>query len=467
MRFKILKDGLPDPADPRLKQELGNDINEYVQQSLATLMASVMAQARLADKPKLGIRYCIRGQGNRVLPILWWDTGDDNIDDAVDKVFHMNRMNMFFKTSTAENVNKYVMDNYFHGNGRLYSSYITRSQKSYHLKSLPPGRHVQMETGEEAFEDVKYQVPVGIKETDMKGYTANFLDHVSTNCNSNVIFDQVFVFRKNNDAMEKGIYKRISHMEYNLKTLPETKDVLPQWYEQVRDKLDDYSRDIIDFIEENMVQVFVNAYCSQRHTADAFAATFAGHVCNGTELVVFTDEVNLENPDSINELLTFNWYKPVETENGLGYMYPYHVAGALFTLPFIEERYLPAFGSTSDRSMRDTSTGVGNSVITAEDRDRKRIIELKSSSLTQHLFICGGTGSGKTYTMRSLLKNLYGNEKINFLVIEPVKSEYRLLKEMDESLKNDLLFLTPGDETLFPMRLNILEPIIPDRPLIS
>mgnify|MGYP000852097970 FL=1 len=59
---------------------------------------------------------------------------------------------------------------------------------------------------------------------------------------------------------------------------------------------------------------------------------------------------------------------------------------------------------------------------------RKKISEqrilLSKEELTKHTFITGSTGSGKSNTIYRLLEQL-GREKVNFLVIEPAKGEYK------------------------------------------
>ncbi|MCU4421541.1 ATP-binding protein [Acinetobacter lwoffii] len=54
--------------------------------------------------------------------------------------------------------------------------------------------------------------------------------------------------------------------------------------------------------------------------------------------------------------------------------------------------------------------------------DQKIILDNKQ--LTQHTLVCGSTGSGKSNTLYTILNNLR-QQKIPFLVIEPVKGEYK------------------------------------------
>lgn len=75
-------------------------------------------------------------------------------------------------------------------------------------------------------------------------------------------------------------------------------------------------------------------------------------------------------------------------------------------------------------------------------------VNLKLEDLNKHIFIAGVTGSGKTTTCHSLL---YGS-KLPFLVIEPAKTEYRVLTQCD-----DILVFTLGNENIAPFRLNPFE----------
>ncbi|MDL0103805.1 hypothetical protein NYG89_05890 [Campylobacter felis] len=76
-------------------------------------------------------------------------------------------------------------------------------------------------------------------------------------------------------------------------------------------------------------------------------------------------------------------------------------------------------------------------------------VSIDKLSLDKHIFITGVTGSGKTTTCQNLLIN--SNKP--FLVIEPAKTEYRILKKKYD----DLLIFTLGKDTVAPFRLNPFE----------
>ncbi|WP_291946871.1 ATP-binding protein [Campylobacter sp.] len=76
-------------------------------------------------------------------------------------------------------------------------------------------------------------------------------------------------------------------------------------------------------------------------------------------------------------------------------------------------------------------------------------LSINKFDLDKHIFITGVTGSGKTTTCQNILIN--SNKP--FLVIEPAKTEYRILK----NIYDDLLIFTLGNDTLSPFRLNPFE----------
>ena len=76
-------------------------------------------------------------------------------------------------------------------------------------------------------------------------------------------------------------------------------------------------------------------------------------------------------------------------------------------------------------------------------------VYIDRSNLDKHTFIAGVTGSGKTTTCHRILSE----SNVPFLVIEPAKTEYRILKNLYE----DLLIFTLGNDNIAPFRLNPFE----------
>ena len=89
-------------------------------------------------------------------------------------------------------------------------------------------------------------------------------------------------------------------------------------------------------------------------------------------------------------------------------------------------------------------------------------LKLHLSALTKHMFVAGVPGSGKTTAVLNLLVQLF-RCKIPFLVIEPVKTEYRVLKTLQnhpdpriKELTNQLRVYSPGNDAISPFRFNPL-----------
>ncbi|MBC2714919.1 MAG: ATP-binding protein [Desulfobacteraceae bacterium] len=87
---------------------------------------------------------------------------------------------------------------------------------------------------------------------------------------------------------------------------------------------------------------------------------------------------------------------------------------------------------------------------------------LQTHKICNHCFVSGMTGKTKTNTMRNIILQLH-EQKIPFLVIEPVKTEYRILKTLKNHpdknasrLAKSLEVYTVGVETVSPFRFNPL-----------
>lgn len=76
---------------------------------------------------------------------------------------------------------------------------------------------------------------------------------------------------------------------------------------------------------------------------------------------------------------------------------------------------------------------------------------LDKDILDKHVFVAGVTGSGKTTTCHRILLQ----SQLPFLVIEPAKTEYRILKHQEAC--KDLLVFTLGNDQVAPFRLNPFE----------
>ena len=136
-------------------------------------------------------------------------------------------------------------------------------------------------------------------------------------------------------------------------------------------------------------------------------------------------------------------------------------SGELHLLLSLPGREFPGFGLREtppfDTDFRDISAPyikIGDVLCNGLSIPDKCVVPV--DDLTRHGLVAGITGSGKTNTVFNLLTQLSADHDRPFLVIEPVKSEYRaLLDEIDQ-----LLIFTLGDERpelSSPFRLNPFE----------
>jgi len=93
----------------------------------------------------------------------------------------------------------------------------------------------------------------------------------------------------------------------------------------------------------------------------------------------------------------------------------------------------------------------------APERSAGAAFRVDPDELTGHTLVVGATGSGKTTTLFSLLRNVATTGR-KFLVIEPAKMEYRRLLTTEWGQKQNLTVLTLGAETIAPFRINPFEP---------
>ena len=93
---------------------------------------------------------------------------------------------------------------------------------------------------------------------------------------------------------------------------------------------------------------------------------------------------------------------------------------------------------------------LGNLVQSGNEIDDTKVY-LEKSAFNKHIFITGVTGTGKTTTCQKLLLE----SELPFLVIEPAKTEYRIL--MNNAKTENILIFTLGNDKVAPFRLNPFE----------
>ncbi len=115
----------------------------------------------------------------------------------------------------------------------------------------------------------------------------------------------------------------------------------------------------------------------------------------------------------------------------------------------------PAFGINLGVGLGSLAKTLTLGRILDKGNETSQSYRMLQANLTKHLAVFGLTGSGKTNSIHHLLRQLWKNEHVPFLVIEPAKAEYRALATMDE-FRDDLLVISAGiDRTATcPLRLN-------------
>ena len=97
---------------------------------------------------------------------------------------------------------------------------------------------------------------------------------------------------------------------------------------------------------------------------------------------------------------------------------------------------------------------IGN--VVASDGQAAERLDLDAELLKKHLLICGGSGSGKSETTRTIIKALT-EQKIPFLLIQAYKPNYRQFFEEHQKVAGSAAIYTVGSEGGIPLRLNPLE----------
>ncbi len=115
------------------------------------------------------------------------------------------------------------------------------------------------------------------------------------------------------------------------------------------------------------------------------------------------------------------------------------------------------FDVTQEPAARPAAVTVGE-VLDRGHRHAGRLA-LPLDSLNRHVLVCGATGTGKSHTVRALLEAATGAD-IPWLVLEPVKAEYRLIAERlaAGTATGQVVLIRPGESDAIAAGLNPLEP---------
>jgi hypothetical protein len=142
-------------------------------------------------------------------------------------------------------------------------------------------------------------------------------------------------------------------------------------------------------------------------------------------------------------------------------------AACAFRLPIAVDGAVPAFPVRRGQfGQSEAYVTTGPAVTIGQTADTLAPLRLPLTAFTKHALVAGSTGSGKTSTVLELLRQLWVDHGIPFLVIEPVNSDaddYRRL--LTVSGFADLRVLTVGDEDCVPLRFNPFE--VPEGVLVG
>jgi DNA helicase HerA-like ATPase len=170
------------------------------------------------------------------------------------------------------------------------------------------------------------------------------------------------------------------------------------------------------------------------------------------EIVVATSEVQqMASRQNFVDLTLHRWGNTYDLKR-LPWLFSPEEVHSVFRIPIRDRNGtwgLPSAPGASD-ARRPKSVRIAPIEI------RIGALELTKKQLTQHLLIGGVPGSGKTNTSLYLLETLWREHGTPWMVLEPAKTEYRGLKSVN-SLKNDLLIFSLGDERVAPFRFNPFE----------
>ena len=220
---------------------------------------------------------------------------------------------------------------------------------------------------------------------------------------------------------------------------------------------------IADQYIERMIQGFGTGYwetsitfaTQDRISSDILAGTFAGELSKPSGKLLPPPRIYL---DSLEDKVLF--IPKVSSSNSL---FPKSLASyitseelSLVSSPPVES--IPGYEIQKMPTLALSDIGSKSEMILGSIADhgnpiRDTKLYLSKSDLNKHIFVCGLTGSGKTTTVKHILKDLVQKEGIPFLVFESAKRDYRQLLA-NEVFKDNLNIFTIGDATVSPIRFN-------------
>jgi len=170
---------------------------------------------------------------------------------------------------------------------------------------------------------------------------------------------------------------------------------------------------------------------------------------------------------TLTDLMLMDWLDPGQPVprqpcQRLRYLLDAKGAAAMFRLPIATGNGVAGIKTFRPKTGYETGSRVAEKSadhVMLGTQANGGIISVAAKSLSRHMLVAGIPGSGKTNTSLGLLAQVWRDHQIPFMVIEPIKQEYRGLASVPGFDK--LQVFTLGDERTSPFRLNPLE-LLPD-----
>ena len=221
---------------------------------------------------------------------------------------------------------------------------------------------------------------------------------------------------------------------------------------------------IADQYIERMIQGFNSGYwettitfaSQDKITSDILGGTFAGELSKPNDKLlppprVYSDNLETKKTLFIPKISSSNTIFPKSLSSYITSEELSLIASPpIESIPGYEIQRMPALALTDNSNYFGMILG---SIADHGNPIKNAHISLSKNDLNKHLFVCGLTGSGKTTTVKHILKNLVEKEDIPFLVLESAKRDYRQLLA-DDTFKENLNIFTIGDATISPIRFN-------------
>ena len=207
--------------------------------------------------------------------------------------------------------------------------------------------------------------------------------------------------------------------------------------------LDAYEKFLTETTESPCFYADICAFSNSKTGAELLLAAATGEAIEDGNAEITA----LKHTSSLSELLTSHTYYSTIVPDSLRF-WP-----TLFTLeelsPFLRFPILLE-GEQIDFPKESQAKHFQSGIPLGKDL-RGLSVSLSSDLFKKHAFICGVPGSGKTNTMLGLCYNLWNENRIPFLVLEPAKKEYRALAQTD--IENLIIF-SPTTGSKFPLAIN-------------